>query len=102
MRTLFRLGNRIKAFELQKKKAREFCSLAFRHLLHKPNRDGEPAGEEVGFCVTLCCLVLTKKMQTPTRILRPLSDSNPAKRIGAEGEKIPARVQFSAKPERER
>lgn len=40
--------------ENAKRNARAFCSLAFRRLLHKPNCDGEPAGEEVGFCVMLC------------------------------------------------
>lgn len=40
--------------EHAKRNARAVCSLAFRRLLHKPNCDGEPAGEEVGFCVMLC------------------------------------------------
>lgn len=53
--------------ENAKRNARAFCSLAFRRLLHKPNCDGEPAGEEVGFCVMLCCVSLTKKMQTRNR-----------------------------------
>lgn len=49
--------------EHAKRNARAVCSLAFRRLLHKPNCDGEPAGEEVGFCVMLCCVATSPMIQ---------------------------------------
>lgn len=46
--------------------------------------------------------ILDKKDTAPNPHPPSLSDPNPAKRIGSEGEEIPTIAQFSAKPETER
>ncbi len=65
-------------------------------------KGGGGAKRETGIACLSFYGFLTRKMQTPNPHPPSPSDPNPAKRIGSEGEEIPTRVQFSAKPETER